>query len=115
MAKVKVCVREVENYLSPKEAGEVLGTTAQWVKQLARREQLAGVETHLGWLIDPEDLERLARERLEKAERKISRMKSARTSSGTYTVSGRSMSGRARARSGQLRFKNDSGPNKQSK
>lgn len=78
-------VREVENWLSPSEAGEVLGTSGQWVTQLARTGKLDGVRTSLGWLVNPEDVERLANERLEKAEKKISAMKSAR-STGTSKV-----------------------------
>ena len=72
-------VKDVENYLSPSEAGRALGTSGQWVKQLARRGQLDGVETALGWLIEPESVERLANERLAKAEGKVSSLKSAST------------------------------------
>jgi|SRR5215211_5566892 len=72
-------VEEVGTWLAPSEAGEFLGTSGQWVKQLARRGKLRGVETSLGWLVDPHDVERLANERLEEAEKKVSAMKSART------------------------------------
>jgi hypothetical protein len=37
------------------------------------------VRTSLGWLVNPSDVERLANERLEKAEKKLSAMKSARS------------------------------------
>ena len=70
-------VKDVENYLSPSEAGSVLGTSGNWVKQLARRGDLEGVETHLGWLIEPESVERLANERLAKAERQVSSLRAA--------------------------------------
>jgi hypothetical protein len=72
-------VREVEHWLSPSQAGAMLGTSGQWVTQLARRHELDAVRTPLGWLINPKDVERLANERLEKAEQKVSAMKSARS------------------------------------
>ena len=72
-------VREVESWLSPSQAGAMLGTSGQWVTQLARRGKLDAVRTSLGWLVNPADVERVANERLEKAERKISAMKSARS------------------------------------
>ena len=72
-------VREIESWLSPSEAGTVLGTSGQWVTQLARAGKLDAVRTSLGWLVNPADVERLANERLERAEKKISAMKSARS------------------------------------
>lgn len=72
-------VREVESWLSPSQAGAMLGTSGQWVTQLARRGELDAVRTSLGWLVNPADVERVANERLERAERKISAMKSARS------------------------------------
>lgn len=71
-------IREIEDWLSPSQAGALLGTSGQWVTQLARRRELDAVRTSLGWLINPADVERLANERLKKAEQKISAMKSAR-------------------------------------
>lgn len=70
-------MKEVEDYLTPSEAGQLLGNSGTWVKRLAQRGDLDGVETHLGWLIKPESVERLAEERLERAERKVSSLKSA--------------------------------------
>ena len=72
-------LRAVESWLSPSQAGAMLGTSGQWVTQLARREEVDAIRTSLGWLINPADVERLANERLEKAEKKVSAMKSART------------------------------------
>ena len=69
-------VRDVENYLSPSEAGEIIGTSGQWVKQLARRGELDAVETHLGWLIEPGSVERLADRRVKKAEGRVASLKS---------------------------------------
>lgn len=70
-------VKDVENYLTPSEAGGVLGTSGNWVKQLVRRGNLEGVETHLGWLIEPGSVERLANERLARAERQVSSLRAA--------------------------------------
>ena len=72
-------IREVESWLSPSQAGAMIGTSGQWVTQLARRGELDAVRTSLGWLVNPADVERLANERLEKAEQKISAMKTARS------------------------------------
>lgn len=72
-------IKEVESWLSPSQAGTMLGTSGQWVTQLARRGKLDAVRTSLGWLVNPADVERVANERLERAEKKISAMKSARS------------------------------------
>ncbi len=61
-------VRDVENYLTPSEAGRVLGTSGNWVKQLVHRGELEGVETHLGWLIEPKSVAQAANDRAAKAE-----------------------------------------------
>jgi hypothetical protein len=79
MARGSRGVREVENWLSPSQAGAILGTSGQWVTQLARADKLDAVRTSLGWLVNPDDVERLAKERLEQAEKKISAMKSAQS------------------------------------
>jgi hypothetical protein len=91
-------VREVENWLSPSQAGAMLGTSGQWVTQLARTGKLDAVRTALGWLVNPHDVERLANERLKRAEQKISAMKSAR-SAGVVGARAR-RAGRGRARFG---------------
>ncbi len=70
-------VKEVESWLSPSQAGALLRTSGQWVTQLARDRKLDAVRTPLGWLINPADVERLANERLERAEQKISALRSA--------------------------------------
>lgn len=46
--------------------------------QLARTGKIDAVRTSLGWLVNPTDAERLANERLERAEEKVSSMRSAR-------------------------------------
>ncbi len=68
-------VKEVENYLTPSEAGRVLGASGNWVKQLVQRGELEGVETHLGWLIEPESVARAAESRAAKAEGKAFSLK----------------------------------------
>jgi hypothetical protein len=89
-------MREIENWLSPSEAGGILGTSGQWVTKLARRGELDAIRTSLGWLVNPADVERLANKRLEKAEQKISAMKSARSAG----VAGTRRSGRGRSKVG---------------
>ena len=79
MAERSEGVKEIASWLSPSQAGAILGTSGQWVTQLARRGELDAVRTSLGWLLNPADVERLANERLERAEQKISAMKSARS------------------------------------
>ncbi len=91
-------IREIEDWLSPSQAGALLGTSGQWVTQLARRGEVDAVRTSLGWLINPADVERLANERLEKAEKKISAMRSAR-SAGVVGARAR-RAGRGRERFG---------------
>lgn len=98
MAKGSKGIREVESWLSPSQAGAMLGTSGQWVTQLARRKQLDAVQTPLGWLVNPADVERLAAERLKKAEQKISAMRSAQ-SAGISGVRNR-RAGRGRAQLG---------------
>ncbi len=63
MAKEAGGVQEIERWLSPSQAGRVLGTSGQWITHLARTGKLRGVRTALGWLVDPEDVERMAEER----------------------------------------------------
>lgn len=74
-------IREIEDWLSPSEASKLLGTSGQWVTQLARAGRLDGVRTSLGWLVNPEDVDRLAKERTEAAEQKLSAMKAAQRNS----------------------------------
>ena len=49
-------IKEIENWLSPSEAGKLLGTSGQWVTQLARSGKLDGIRTSLGWLVNPDDV-----------------------------------------------------------
>lgn len=88
-------VREVESWLSPSQAGAMLGTSGQWVTQLARTGKIDAVRTSLGWLVNPADAERLANERLERAEEKVSAMRSARSAGLTGVRTQRAGRGRA--------------------
>lgn len=56
-------IEEVESWLSPSQAGRLLGTSGQWVTHLARNRKLRGVKTALGWLVDPDDVKRMAEKR----------------------------------------------------
>lgn len=88
-------VREVESWLSPSQAGEMLGTSGQWVTQLARDGKLDAVRTPLGWLVNPADVERVANERLQRAQQKLSAMKSARSAGVAGARTRRAGRGRA--------------------
>lgn len=90
-------VRDVENYLTPSEAGRVLGTSGNWVKQLVHRGELEGVETHLGWLIEPESVVRAANNRAAKAEGMALSLKVASTEvrSANNAKQGRAAHGRS--------------------
>lgn len=72
-----------------------MGTSGQWVTQLARRREVDAVRTSLGWLVNPVDVERLANERLEKAEKRVSAMKSARSAGVVGARASRAGRGRA--------------------
>ncbi len=59
-------LKVIEDWWSPSEAGRVLETSGQWVTHLARTGQVRGIRTSLGWLVDPEDIEALAKEKKRK-------------------------------------------------
>lgn len=94
MSEAKKGVREVESWLSPSEAGDIIGTSGQWVTSLARKGSLDAVRTSLGWLINPEDVERLASERLEKAQQKLLTLQSAQSKGVAGVRASRSGRGR---------------------
>ena len=76
------------------------------MKQLVRRGDLEGVETHLGWLIKPESVDRVANERLAQAEKRVSSLKSASSWSESIPVNapvrGRAAQGKSlRSKSGK--------------
>ncbi len=59
-------LRQLEDWLSPSEAGRVLGTSGQWVTHLARDGQVRGIKTSLGWLLHPDDVKAIADQRKKK-------------------------------------------------
>ena len=58
-----VALEELELWLTPAEAGRVMGMSKQAAVKRLEQKTLRGVRTHQGWLVDPEDAERVARER----------------------------------------------------
>lgn len=58
-----VSLRELENWLTPAEAGRVMGMSKQGTIKRLEQASLRGVKTHQGWLVDPEDAVRVAQER----------------------------------------------------
>ena len=53
-------------WLSPAQAARRLGVTPQWARKLAQVGRLTGVETALGWLIDPQSVAQMVGEREER-------------------------------------------------
>lgn len=50
---------DLEDWLTPAEAGKVIGISKQaTIKQLEER-TLRGIKTHQGWLVDPKDAQRI--------------------------------------------------------
>lgn len=56
-------LKELENWLTPAEAGRVMGMSKQSAVYRLENGTLRGVKTHQGWLVDPKDAERVAREK----------------------------------------------------
>ena len=56
-------LREFESWLTPAEAGRVIGMSKQGVVKRLMNNTVRGVKTHQGWLVDPKDAERVKRER----------------------------------------------------
>jgi hypothetical protein len=55
-------VRELEKWLTTGETASKLGKSRQGVVWLCENRRLRGARTALGWLVDPKDVERYARE-----------------------------------------------------
>ncbi len=70
---------DVEDWLAPSHAGRILGTSGQWVAILCRQGKLRAVRTALGWLVDPDDIERVREEREAKLKIKLKSMAKSRT------------------------------------
>ena len=58
-----VTLKELEEWLTPAEAGRAMGMSKQAAIKRLEQKTLRGVRTHQGWLVDPEDAERVAKER----------------------------------------------------
>jgi hypothetical protein len=58
---------DLEDWLTPAEAGRVIGISKQAAIKQLEDHKLRGVKTHQGWLVDPEDAERAGRERKERS------------------------------------------------
>lgn len=56
-------LEELEEWLTPGDAAEVIGVSRQWIHKLLEERRLRSVKTRAGWLIDPADAERVAAER----------------------------------------------------
>lgn len=57
-------MREFETWLTPSEAGDVIGMSRQAVhKRLLAGGTFRAVRTHFGWLLDPKSVEDFKRER----------------------------------------------------
>lgn len=58
-----VKLKELEDWLTPGEAAPHIGISRQALHKWLYDGRLRAVNTHAGWLIDPEDVTRLASER----------------------------------------------------
>ncbi len=47
---------ELENWLTPAEAGRLVGISRQAMLKRLERGQQRGVKTHQGWLVDPAEV-----------------------------------------------------------
>jgi hypothetical protein len=57
-----VRLKELENWLTPAEAGRVIGISKQATIKRLEEAKLRGVKTHQGWIVDPQDAQRAAQE-----------------------------------------------------
>lgn len=55
-------IKQFEEWWTTGDAASTLGKSPQGIKWLLQEKRLRGVRTRLGWLVDPEDVERYARE-----------------------------------------------------
>lgn len=58
-----VSLKELKTWLTPAEAGQVIGMSKQGVLKRLENRKLRGVKTRQGWLVDPKYAERVAQER----------------------------------------------------
>jgi hypothetical protein len=55
-------IREFEKWFTTGDTASALGKTPQGIKWLLENRRLRGARTRLGWLVDPKDVKRYARE-----------------------------------------------------
>ena len=55
-------MKELERWLTTSQAASKLGKTRQGITWMAENKRIRAVKTQLGWLIDPEAVEKLKRE-----------------------------------------------------
>ena len=55
-------ITEFERWLTTGDTASALGKTPQGIKWLLENRRPRGARTRLGWLVDPSDVERYARE-----------------------------------------------------
>jgi excisionase family DNA binding protein len=58
-----VKLEELEDWIGPGEAATRIGVSRQWVHKLLEERRLRAVKTRAGWIIDPDDVDRVRRER----------------------------------------------------
>jgi hypothetical protein len=58
-----VSLGELEKWLTPAEAGRVMGMSKQGTTKRLEQRTLRGAKTHQGWLVDPDDAARVAQDR----------------------------------------------------
>lgn len=56
-------IKELEQWMSVKDAAERLGASRQGVRHLADARRIRGAKTAIGWLFDPASVEELAEKR----------------------------------------------------
>ena len=57
---------DLESWLTPSGAAKIIGVSRQMTLRYLQDKHLRGVRTAQGWLVDPDDAKRLARERQER-------------------------------------------------
>jgi excisionase family DNA binding protein len=62
-----VRLSDMEDWLTPAEAGRLVGISKQAIIKHLEERGIRAVKTHQGWLVDPKDVERFGRERKERS------------------------------------------------
>ena len=61
-------LKDMEEWITIKDAAEIMGITRQATYKWIHNNRIRHVKTRLGYLLDPEDVQRVARERQERLE-----------------------------------------------